>query len=222
MVNFYIVECSLILYPLLGWTLIRFTKLNFSLQKALLVISGLVVLIVCLSIALNIITTYTVLNWVLATFPYLFISILLWVGYWHGKSFLRISCVILMFTTFSLGYLLSTIGILFTMFAVSDLDTDQKQRLSDNLIYYERNIGQGPDPSIRNKQVEVYKKLRWLPILATRVTNITYDAWDPPLQRNLDVSLSKDKGFIYLHSKVEGYKTWNWKDTVQLGQKHYR
>lgn len=124
--------------------------------------------------------------------------------------------------SFGLGYLAATIGFFFVMLASSDLDTDQRLWLTNNLIYKERNIGQGPDPSVRLKEVEVYKRVDWLPLFATRVEAKIYDDWNGLLGKKLNVSYSQAQEALYLSSGIQGYKKTPWVDTITLTKKHNR
>jgi hypothetical protein len=216
MAPFYTIIISLLLYPVLGWIVVFFTKDKRPLLRKLLIVSGGMSFAIVLASVMGVITISSGVNWLLLTIPYLFLCLLLWTGKrWGSQLFKRLSNL-LMIIVFGIGYLLSTIGSLFTLFAVSDLDTDQRLSLSKNLIYFERNIGQGPDPSVRMKEIEIYKKISWLPVFATKVHRVVYDEWNTPLQPQLIVSYSNEKNLLFLRSQVSGYRTWNFSDTIQV------
>lgn len=179
-------------------------------------------LLIILCKALHVITISQKINWVLISVPYLTISFILWSGSFKTQVNIRDGSKILMTFIFGAGYLLATFGFFLIFIFSLELDTDQEKYLTDNLIYKERNIGQGPDPSARLKKISIYKKLTLLPILASRVTTKTHDTWNLPLQPMLDISVSKDKDLLYLKSVVEGHKVFNWADTIWLTEKHYR
>lgn len=151
MIPFYIVISSLLLYPIFGWAVIYFTKNKPMLRKKFLFISGGAALLIIMSSTFSLVTTSSNLNWFLLTFPFLFVCLLLWTGRGISNIVIRRLCILLMEVIFGLGYMLSTVGFLFTLIAVSDCDTDQRKRLSDSIVYFERNVGQGPDPSIWGK-----------------------------------------------------------------------
>lgn len=129
---------------------------------------------------------------------------------------------VLQIAIFGIGYLAATLGFFFVLLASIDLDTDQRKWLTDDLIYKERNIGQGPDPSVRLKKIEVYKTVNLFPILAYRIQAKTYDTWDLPLKQKLDIFFSDKEQKLYLTSVVDGYKFFNFADTINLTEKHFR
>lgn len=209
---------SLILYPLAGYFLIRLTKSSLSFRKMILGALASASLLIITCIITNTITISQNLNWFLVTFIYLTFSVLLWLTQTRNNIPVKYIGKFIIIISFGFGYVIATIGFFFVMIAANELDTDQKIWLTENLIYTERNIGQGPDPSVREKEVEVYKKVNWLPLIATRIKTKTYDEWYTPLQKNLDVSYSKERQLLYLNSVVQGYKTFTWADTISLSK----
>ncbi len=146
---------------------------------------------------------------------------MLWKTQHYQKLVINVSGKLLMIGIFGTGYLASTIGVLFTLFAAGDLETDQSKWISKDLVFKERNIGQGPDPSVRLKKIEVYKSMDWFPLLAARIEAKTYDTWDIPLQQKLNAVYDKDSQILYLTSLVKGYKKWQWSDTLRLSLPHH-
>lgn len=218
---FYITAC-LILYLIVGYFVMRLTKGLPKIQKAIIwtgcITSGLVIL----GLVTHVITISQNLNWFLVTSIYLTVSILLWRTQSLERPTIKKVGTVLRFVIFGLGYLVATIGFFFVLLASFDLETDQRKWLTDDLIYKERNIGQGPAPSVRRKKIEVYKRVNLFPILAYRIEAKTYDEWNLPLQNNLDVSYSDKNQTLYLTSTVTGYKVFNFADTISLTEKHYR
>ncbi len=125
-----------------------------------------------------------------------------------------------MFAVFGIGYLAATLGFFFILLASFELETTQRKWLSEDLIYKERNIGQGPDPWLKEKKVEVYKTINWLPVFAIRTKAKTYNTMDFPLQQNLSVTYSEVTKTVYLKSVVEGYKVFKWSDSIHLVQRY--
>ena len=116
----------------------------------------------------------------------------------------------------------SYLAIFFGLFLSQMKLIKQRKWLTDDLIYKERNIGQGLDPSERLKKIEVYKTIDLLPILAYRIQAKTYDEWDLPLKQKLDVAFSDKDQKLYLTSIVNGSKVFNFADTINLTEKHFR
>jgi hypothetical protein len=216
------ITTSLLLYPIIGWIVIRQTNPFAKIQKEIVWTLCIISILVILGLLTHIITISQNLNWFLITSIYLTISILLWRIQSKAKPSIKNPVTVLRFVTFGIGYLAATLGFFFVLLASFDLDTDQRKWLTDDLIYKERNIGQGPDPSVRLKKVEVYKKMELLPFLAYRIKAKTYDEWNLPLKKNLDVFFSEKDQTLYLTSVVNGYEVFNFADTINLTDKHYR
>jgi hypothetical protein len=68
------------------------------------------------------------------------------------------------------------------------------------------------------KKIEVYKKIPWIPILAYRIEEKTYDEWKLPLQVNFDVSFSEENQTLYLSSLVTGFKVFKFEDSIVLSR----
>lgn len=213
---------SLILYPILGYFFIRLTKTRPQLQNIIASTLIALSLLTILGLLTHTITISENLNWFVVTANYMTLSVLLWRAYFTDNRIFKTISKVLLGSVFGLGYLVSTFGAFFVILAANDLDTDQRIWLTNNLIYKERNIGQGPDPSLRLKEVEIFKRVNWFPLIATRLEIKSYDEWNFPLKRNLNVSYSNEREILYLSSVVYGYKTFAWNDTISLKQKHYR
>ncbi len=216
------ITASLLLYPIVGRVAVRQTNTFPKTQKKIVWTLCTISLLVILGVLTHIITISQNLNWFLVTSIYLTVSVLLWLTQSSIKNIIKKTGTGLRFAIFGIGYLAATIGFFFVLLASIDLDTDQRKWLTDDLIYKERNIGRGPDPSVRLKKIEVYKTVGLLPLLAYRIEAKTYDEWDLPLKQNLDVSFSDKDQTLYLTSVVNGYKVFNFADTISLTEKHYR
>ena len=216
------ITSSLLLYPIVGLFAVRLTNKIPKTQKKIVWTLSIVSILVIFGLLAHIITISQNLNWFLVTSIYLTISVLLWLTQSATKVAIKNTGRILRFAIFGIGYLAATFGFVFVLLASFDLDTDQRKWLTDDLIYKERNIGQGPDPSVRLKKVEVYKTVSLLPLFAYRIQAKTYDEWDLPLKKNLDVSFSNKNQTLYLTSVVSGYKVFNFADSINLKEKHCR
>jgi hypothetical protein len=215
------ITLSLLLYPVIGYYLVRLTKAKPFLGKLMVrTLTITSVLIVLFGLA-HTITISQNLNWFLITSVYLTISILLWLTQFSGNRVIKKLGKGIRMLSFGFGYLAATLGFFFIMIVSLQLDTDQRKWLTDDLIYKERNIGQGPDPSLRLKEVEVFQRVKWFPLLATRIIAKTYDDWDGLLGKQLDVSYSQSDETLYLQSFIHGGKTTPWKDAISLAGKHH-
>jgi hypothetical protein len=216
------ITASLLLYPIVGRIAIRQTNSFPLTQKKIVWTLFIISILIILGLLVHIITISQNLNWFLVTSIYLTVSVLLWLKQSKAKPVIKKIVTVLRFVTFGIGYLAATIGFLFVLLASFDLDTDQRKWLTDDLIYKERYIGQGFDPSLRLKKIEVYKKIDLLPFLAYRIKVKTYDEWNLPLKQNLNVFFSDKDQTLYLTSVVDGYRVFNFADTINLTDKHYR
>ena len=216
------ITLSLILYPLIGYYLVRLTRAKQFLQRLIVGILLITAVLVLSAVLTHTITISQNLNWLLVTSVYLTISVLLWLTSYLGSSVAKRLGKGLRLLTFGAGYLAATVGFFFIMIMSLHYDTDQRKWLTDHLIYKERNIGQGPDPSVRLKEVEIYKRANWLPLLATRIEAKTYDDWNGLLGKNLDVTYSQTDEAIFLRSSIYRDNAIPWADTISLTKKHHR
>ena len=177
------ITASLLLYPIIGHIVVRQSKKFPKTQKIIVWTLCAISLLTILGLLTHIITISQNLNWFLVTSIYLTISALLCLTQYNPKPVVKNIGRVLKIAIFGIGYLAATLGFFFILLASIDLDTDQRKWLTDDLIYKERNIGQGPDPSVRLKKIEVYKTISLFPILAYRIQAKTYDEWDLPLKQ---------------------------------------
>ena len=216
------ITASLLLYPIVGHIAVRQTNKFPKTQKIIFRTLYTISLLTILGLLTHIITISQNLNWFLVTSIYLTISAFLCLTQYNQKRVVKNIGRVLQIVIFGFGYLAATLGFFFVLLASFDLDTDQRKWLTDDLIYKEQNIGQGPDPSVRLKKIEVYKTINLFPILAYRIQAKTYDKWDLPLKQKLDVSFSDKDQTLYLTSIVNGYKDFKFADTINLTKKHFR
>ena len=207
------ITVSLLSYPILGWFIIRQTKNYPPLQKRIVWTLFIISSVILLCTLTHIITISQNLNWFLLTSIYLTISTLLWLTQFQLRTSIKNAGKLLMVMIFGIGYLIATMGSFFTIVTSFELQPSQRKWLTNDLIYKERNIGSGPDPSVSLKRIEVYKTIKILPLLAYRIEAKTYDTWNVAIKQNLDVSFIKDKQILYLTSSVNGF---NWTDSINL------
>jgi len=213
MLPFIFITTSLLVYPVLGRGLIKYTKDRHKLRTLILRFLISASIIVLAAVALNLITISECFNWFCLTFIYCTVSTTIWHLHESQGGLLT---NLLVYTIFGFGYLMATLGFLFILIFSAEMEAVQSKWLTSELIYKERNIGSGPDPSIRLKQIEIYKQIRWFPLLAKKFSEIEYDEWNHPLQPLLDISVSQDSKKLYMKSQVEGYKVWKWCDSITL------
>lgn len=221
MTAYIFITASLLLYPIIGWLAVRRTNKLLKIQKKIVWISCTISFLVIFGIFKHIITISQNLNWFLITSIYLTVSFLLWLLISKINNITNGIWTVLSIAIFGFGYLSATIGFLFVLLVSFEFDTDQRKWLTDDLIYYEQNIGQGFDPSVKLKKVEIYKTVSLIPIFAYRIKAKTYDDWDLHLKQYLDVSYSDKEQILYLKSIVIGFKVFNFADTINLTEKHY-
>lgn len=198
MTAYFYITLSLILYPFIGRFLIRQTQKHILLQRRIiLTVFFFSIFIVCAATA-HIITIFQHLNWFLITSTYLTISVFLWWTQFQLRPSLKKAGKIFIAMIFGLGYFVATAGFLFLMILSVEMQISQKKWLTDDLIYQERNIGPGPDPSVSLKEIEVYRTVKFMPLIAHRMEARTYDTWNMNLQQNLAVSFSKQDQILSL------------------------
>jgi asparagine N-glycosylation enzyme membrane subunit Stt3 len=222
MIAYIYITASLLLYPIVGRIVVRKTNHIPKTQKRIIGILCTISLLVILGTLRHVVTISQNLNWFFVTSLYLTVSVLLWLTQSTVRPIIENIGAGLRFTIFNIGYLTATIGFFFVLLASFDLDTDQRKWLTEDLIYKERNIGQGPEADARCKKIEIYKTVRLFPILAYRIKAKTYEGWNLPLKEKLDVSFSNKNQILYLKSVVNGYKVFNFADTINLTDKNCR
>ena len=210
------ISLSLLVYPIIGYFLVQFARIKPFLQRLMMGTLFLTSISVLSAVLTHTITISQNLNWFLITSGYLTVSVLLWLTKFSGSSMMFSLGKGLRILIFGFGFLAATAGIFFTVIVSLHFDTDQRKWLTNDLVYQERNIGQGPDPSIRLKEIEIFKRVNWLPFLATRIKAKTYDDWDGLLGSNLDVTYSQAKETIFLRSAEQEDGQVPWADTISL------
>ena len=216
------ITASLLLYPVVGHIVVRQSKKFPNIQKKIVWTLCVISLLTILGLSTHIITISQNLNWFLVPSVYLTISTLLCLTQYNSKPVVKTIGHVFQIVIFGIGYLAATLGFFFILLASIDLDTDQRKWLKEDLIYKERNIGQGPDPSVKLKKIEVYKTINLFPIIAYRIQAKTYEEWDLPLKQKLEVSFSDKDQTLYLISIVNGYIVFSFADTIILTENHFR
>lgn len=216
MTAYFYITFSLLLFPLLGKFLLTKTLDFPKLRKPIILMLCLTTLVTLISIETHFATISENVNWLFVTLMYLTLAVLLWWMESASGMVVKKIGVISRYVIFGIGYFIAVFGFFFILMASEELEPDQTIWLDKNLIYIERNIGQGPDPSERLKKIELYKTVPYLPFVMYRFKTRTYDEWSFPLQQQLTVSYVKQKGIIFLESFVKGYKDFSFTDRIKL------
>jgi hypothetical protein len=215
------ITLSLFLYPVIGRFLISQTQKYILVQRRIVwTIFFSSIFIACCAMA-HIITISQNLNWFLITSVYLTVSVFLWSTQFQLRSSLKKIGKIFITIIFGLGYFVATAGFFLLMILSSEMQISQRKWLTADLIYQERNIGSGPDPSLSLKKIEVYRTVKFMPLIAYRMEARTYDTWNMNLKQNLDVSFSKRDQMLYLSGVSNAGKTSSWSDTICLAKRYY-
>jgi hypothetical protein len=216
------ITASLLIYPIIAQVTVQLSNRFPKTQKKIVWTLCVINMLTIFALSNHIITISQNLNWFFITLIYFTISLLLCLKQYNKSPTNKNMGSVLQTIVFGIGYLIATFGFFFIFIISSDLDSDQRKWLTDKLIYIERNIGQGPDPSERLKKIEVYKAIKQFPILAYRIQEKTYDEWNLPLQEKLDVSFSNIEQKLILTSIVKGSKVFTFSDTINLTEKQSR
>lgn len=206
------ITITLLTYPVLTYFLVRQTMRSEKIQKRISLVLLTILLLTVIGILTQTITIFANLNYFLATFIYFIVSYFLWLTFIHTDKIAKLLIKISMFSIFSLGGILATLGFFFLLILSTELTPIQDIWVADNLIYKERNIGSGPDPSVRLKRIEVYKTYDWCPIIAQRIQNKEYDDWEGNLGTLLETKYNVETKKLYLTNSMlnlsDKYKRW--------------
>jgi hypothetical protein len=203
------ITIALLLYPTIGRFIIEKTNAFPEKQRFIVNAFSMISVLIVVGWRCEFITIWQNLNWFLFIFIYLIICVLLHLDVFEMKTFKRFF--------FGTGYFLATFGCFFIIIASLDLEIDQTVWLTEDLLYQEKNTGQGPEAE-RGKEIEVYKTLQYVPFLAYKIASESYDTWELHLDRNLNVDFSKSTQMLYLRSKIGDSPFSNWKDSIRLGE----
>jgi hypothetical protein len=217
MTSFLIILIAIWTFPILTLILVRLTRKNTRLEKRLIKIALGITFLTIFGLIFNVSSTIKELDWVLVTSIYFSICLILWTVYYFTNKTVKILAVISMFFVFGSGYLSGSIGIIGVGFVVGAYDTSYEKSLGDGLIYKETPIGNAV-ADYRGKKVEIYKTIKWLPIIEWRILHreyynlITYG-------ETLNVDYRPKIKTIYLGTSEnlgKDHKLETWGDTLVL------
>ncbi len=104
-----------------------------------------------------------------------------------------------MISTFGIGYLSGTLGILGVGFIVADFESDAEKKLSNGIIYREHSIG-NVISDYRGKRVEIYKTVAWLPVFEYQIIQKEY--YNVITYPEIKVSYEPNKHIIHLSASI--------------------
>lgn len=219
MANWLLILIGLWTYPLIGLVLMRLANNRTTLKKRLLLVSLLVSALSLFCLAVNISTTCSILDWIIATSTYFTISLLLWWTQFQYNKLLKYAGIVAMVVVFGIGYFSSTVGALGVGFVVAEYDTDTEQWLGEGLIYKESTLGNAIS-DYRGKRVEIFRTISWLPIIEWRIQKKDYftlglyankvNATYKPQENQIYLSISK--------SSEQDSLAISWSDSLLLDQ----
>lgn len=214
---FLIVLIALWAYPILSLIFLFLTKRELLIRMWGLGFIFTLTALTVLALFTKVTTISVSLNWILISCIYLSASLILWWTQFQSNKFLKIIGILLMISTFGLGYLSSTLGILGVGLIVAEYETDAEKKLDHSLIYRERSLGNAIS-DYRGKRIEIYKIVTWLPVFEHRIIEKEY--FDIITYSNgLKVNYDPNKHTIQLSTKVLSIKNnreEKWSDTIVL------
>ena len=214
---FLIVLIALWTYPILSLIFLFLTKRKLLIRMRGLGFIFTLTALTVLALFTKVTTISVSLNWILISCIYLSASLILWWTQFQSNKFLKIIGILLMISTFGLGYLSSTLGILGVGFIVAEYETDVEKKLDHSIIYRERSLGNAIS-DYRGKRIEIYKTVTWLPVFEHRIIEKEY--YDIITYSNgLKVNYDPNKHTIHLSAKILSTKDnreEKWSDTIVL------
>ncbi|QNR83599.1 hypothetical protein H9N25_16810 [Pedobacter riviphilus] len=204
-------------YPILSLIFFALTKNKPKTRQWVVKISIILTVLTTLALVFKLSTISIMVNWLLVSGFYLYLSLILWWSQFQPNKFLKIIGTLLMISTFGIGYLSGTLGILGVGFIVADFEADAEKKLSDDIIYRERSIGNAIS-DYRGTRVEIYKTVAWLPVFEYRITQkeyynvITYP-------NEIKVNYEPNKHIIHLSAHIFSLKNGGrekWSDSIKL------
>ncbi|MEH3111884.1 hypothetical protein [Pedobacter terrae] len=202
-------------YPILSLIFFALTKRKPKTRKWLISISIALTVLTTLALLFKVSTISVPLNWLLVSGFYLSLSLILWWSQFQPNKFLKIIGTFLMISTFGIGYLSGTLGILGVGFIVADFESDAEKKLSNGIIYREHSIGNAIS-DYRGTRVEIYKTVEWLPVFEYQIIQKEY--YDVIAYPNeIKVSYEPNKHIVHLSATIislnDGRKE-KWNDSI--------
>lgn len=204
-------------YPILSLIFFAFTKRKPKTRKWVISISIALTVLTTLALFFKVSTISLPLNWLLVSGFYLSLSIILWWSQFQPNTFLKIVGTLFMISTFGIGYLSGTLGILGVGFIVADFETDTEKKLGNGIIYRELSIGNAIS-DYRGTRVEIYKTVAWLPVFEYRLIEKEYDNVIA-YPNEIKVNYEPNKHIIQLSANIVSLNDGGrekWSDSIKL------
>ena len=103
---------SLWINPVIGFFLIRLTKKRLDIRQRMVRVFGSLTFLILARIATKISTPLIEIDWCFLGIFHLSICFFIWLGWNNKRLLIMIASLIIMIPIFTVGYLLSTIGLL--------------------------------------------------------------------------------------------------------------
>jgi len=204
-------------YPILSLIFFALTKKKPKTRQWVVKISIILTVLTTLALVFKLSTISIMVNWLLVSGFYLYLSLILWWSQFQPNKFLKIIGTLLMISTFGIGYLSGTLGILGVGFIVADFEADAEKKLSDDIIYRERSIGNAIS-DYRGTRVEIYKTIAWLPVFEYQIIQKEY--YDVIAYPNeIKVSYEPNKHIVHLSASIISLNDGGrekWSDSIKL------
>lgn len=184
-------------------------------KRNILIVSLIISLLSIFGLVFSVSTTIKVLDWILLTSCYFSICLMLWHLMSSKMKIVKYTSIVLMILVFGIGYFSATFGILGVGFILGDFDTNNEIWLNNGLIYKETSLGNAVS-DYRGKRVEIYRTIKWLPILEWRIEKKEYFNVIPYLGP-LTVYYKPVDKMIFLSAKDTRFEEPKyWYDTIRL------
>lgn len=202
-------------YPIIGFLLFILTKKKIDLRIKIFKVIFIISVLAILGLLTKISTTITELDWIIVTIPFLAATILLWWSQFQKSRIIKVIGIIAIIFVFSIGYFSGTVGLLGVGFVIGEFETSNEIWLDNGLIYKETSLGNAIS-DYRGKRVEIYRTIKWLPLIEWQVASKEYFdllVYGQPLNVNYN---SVNQEFYLDAEKQWGDSTYYWNDTLRF------
>ena len=212
-----LITSSILLYPIVGYFLLRLTRGFPKIQNSIVRMFGIISTLTILGFVLHLITIYEDLNWFLLSSIYFTICISLWFTQYQTNLIVKNIGAISMSILLGVTYFVAIFLFFFVLIFSIQLGTIERKWVTSNILYLDRNIGFGSESF---RKVEIYKKIELMPIFAYRIQSKTYVEEIVSHLGILNVSFSEKNQTLNLSKAVNESNDYNFNDTIYLNDKH--
>jgi len=214
-----IILIALWTYPIISFIVLRLTRNKPELRKQLVWFCIISNLIAVFGLLTNISTTLKEFDWIVLTSFYFTTCLLLWLGFELKNKIFKVLSVLAMICVFGIGYISGTIGALGVGFVTAEYNPKAEMWMGDGIIYKETGLGNAVS-DYRGKRVEIYRTIRWFPLIEWRIKNKVYEKYITIMQSPLTVNYRPVEKKIYLAASMwweREHKQIEWADTLSIG-----